>query len=173
MSGEDKGEVSAGKLADSVAPSLDTLNVQCVAVVAERLPNSKADGKLSFTMSGKDAHWTKEGDSQLVASFPFEVMVEVSRDGQSKEDLAKFFLQYVIVYKTAKLLASWSDESLESFVARYGSTHVWPYLRADLQAMTAKVGLPALTLPPLKYGHLPAGFSISQHVPGSEDSDVG
>lgn len=51
--------------------------------------------------------------------------------------------------------ASWTDEDgayLDDFVGIVGWMHVWPYIRAEVQALSSKLGFPALTLPPLLAG---------------------
>jgi preprotein translocase subunit SecB len=49
---------------------------------------------------------------------------------------------------------------------------LWPYARADIQQMTAKIGLPMLTLPLLKMGALPTGFTISQNDPSKKSTSA-
>ena len=161
-------------LAQDVAPALSHIAVHPVALVGQRAPAIVGDQKLRFVLNGEGAYWAKKQPDSIFVVLPFDVVVDALQSDETPTELGHFYLQYQVVYTLAKPIVTWDDGALESFAAYYGINHVWPYFRADLQMLTVKLGLAALTLPILKIGQLPPGFSISDKPPtGNKPEDEG
>jgi hypothetical protein len=155
------------KQAQDAAAALSTLAIHLVMMNAERAPAAIAPSHLRFQLSCSGVYWRKIESNSVFVMYPYEVTVFDTSDGtptESANEIGFFTLLYQVVYGLSKPLSTWSDETLEAFVSYYGANHSWPYARAELQAMTAKVGLPALTLPILRMGELPNGFRIEQQT---------
>lgn len=155
------------QLAQPVAQNLDGLAVHPVTIVAQRAPTTASPSKLHFVLNGAGAYWAKKAPNTVFVVLPFEITVAEAPDTETQQEFGHFYLQYQVVYTLNAAVEECRNENLEAFVAFYGVNHVWPYCRADLQMLTTKVGLTPLTLPLMKIGQLPAGFSIS-HRQGSE-----
>ena len=64
------------------------------------------------------------------------------------------------------LVAEHAD--LDDFVGISGYLHLWPYLRAEVQCLTTKLGLPPLVLPVQMSSHAAAAVTVVQasELPG-------
>lgn len=159
-------------LAQAVAPALDSVEVHLVAFLAHRAPNTEISGTQVFNLSAEGAYWAKPDPKTLVVVFDFELTLGDRREGDEIIELGHHMLKYQVVYRLTKEHATWSDQQLESFVSHYGISHVWPYVRAEVQTNNAKLSLPAFRLPLLRFGQLPARFTIRQHSEADEVDEV-
>lgn len=163
-------------LAQEVAPALGDIAVHPVGLLAQRAPTAtRPSGKLVFEVDAHGAYWNRSEPNTVFVVLACEItLANVKHADEPPVELGHFALRYQLVYKMNKPADSWTDDQLESFLSYYGMNHVWPYIRADVQAMTAKLELPVLTLPLLKVGQLPARFTISRHAdderPSEEDA---
>ena len=155
-----------------IAPELAEMAVRLVSVLAERNPPVEL-GKLSFTLSTAGAEWVRgEELDRVIMIYPFEVTVHSSNDEGETSDAARLGLTYHVIYLFKHSLERSADAALQSFLAFYGSIHIWPYARAEIEHLSAKVGLPPLTLPVLNMGTLPSGFTIAPLRPKEPSESV-
>lgn len=110
-----------------------------------------APGSLSWRL--KDPTFVWEYDkSALVAFMPFEITITFrTEDNGLEHTVGVINVAYRAQYSLKEEPAS--EEDIPHFVGISGFLHVWPYLRAEVQSLTAKLGLPSLTLPVLVSGH--------------------
>lgn len=152
--------------AQEVAPALNDIAVHLVGLLAQRAPTAtRPSGNLVFEVDARGAYWNRAEPLTVFVVLSCEITLAVAKHAdEPPEEVGHFAIRHQLVYKMNKPVESWADDQLESFLAYYGVNHVWPYVRAEVQAMTAKLELPVLTLPLLKVGQLPTGFTIARQV---------
>ncbi|HYQ28434.1 MAG TPA: hypothetical protein VER04_14490, partial [Polyangiaceae bacterium] len=96
-----------------------------------------------------------DGD-RVDAQFPFVVDISATREGNS-EEIARLAVTVFISYLGA---SKFSVDDLRHFVGVSGFMHAWPYLRAEAQSLTTKIGLPPLLLPLIVSGAVPSKVAV-------------
>jgi hypothetical protein len=84
--------------------------------------------------------------SVVLAVFDCEIRVRCGADKDSATPLGRFRVVHKVQYRFVDATDYPDDESLRHYIGVIGFMHVWPYYRSEVQAMTAKLGLPALTM---------------------------
>lgn len=91
----------------------------------------------------------REND-ELRVLLPYSVHLNASANGSTRE-LAIVAVTMRLTYRL--LDKEIGDDVLEAFAAISPFMHSWPYLRATVQELTTKLGLPPLLLPVAVSGH--------------------
>lgn len=110
---------------------------------------------LSYDMPIVQAAWRLDGD-QVDVQLPFVIEISALEDEQPVS-LARVGVTVFITYAGA---ANATEDDLRHFVGISGFMHAWPYLRAEAQALTSKIGLPPLLLPLVVSGAVPSKVKI-------------
>jgi hypothetical protein len=116
---------------------------------------------LSWDLHDPTAVWAMDEDG-LRALFPLVLTIEAQPASKSSkaQPIAEFHVSYMLLYAAKDL----SDEQLEDvphYVGVSGFLHFWPYLRAEIQCLSAKLRLPPLVLPTIVSGHAADRVSVS------------
>ncbi len=99
---------------------------------------------LSFNIAPINMTW-RATDSTLATFLPFSIELE-------SEDVAIAHVKLVLRLDYARK-AGGEDEGVKDFVAISSLLHAWPYLRAEVQALTTKLDFPPLVLPTIVSGN--------------------
>lgn len=116
---------------------------------AQQLAGTAAT-QLGFTVNFEPIAWT-DIPEKVVAVFPLAVIIE-DHTGGSKVELAALRVAMRAFYRTQKPLDGERTGLLPHYLGIVGWMHVWPYARAEVQALSVKMGLPPLVLPVLLAG---------------------
>lgn len=116
--------------------------------------------KLAWELGPIQATWMRSSDF-IQALFPFVVRIEGRSDSGEKMSVAEVSLLVQLHYKLAAA-AEVADDDLDHYVGINGYMHAWPYLRAEVQALTTKLGLPPLVLPVQVSGNAAAKVSVGR-----------
>lgn len=122
--------------------------------------SSFGEPPFKFAMNLGVVHWTRDS-AELLGVFPVEVAIQ---DG-STTSLASL---NVLVRATYGIIDDLTDDKLEAiphYLGIVGWMHVWPYVRAEVQELSTKLGFPPLTLPVLLTGQ-------TRHVPVRSSEDI-
>jgi hypothetical protein len=129
------------------------VDVAFVALEAKRLDagveSTEESGPLSFDVKPCDGRWIRDS-GELRVLMPYVVDVVAKMKGRTLS-----VAHFAVVMRLAYALKdpSLDDETLEGFAWITPFMHSWPYLRAQVQELTTKVGLPPLVLPVAVSGH--------------------
>lgn len=155
--------------AEKLVPLLadDPIGIDLIAIHADKSPRlDLVDKQLGFDVSCEIV-WARLDATSIVCFFPLGVSLNARLNSGEGEvvEFGKVQAHFRLSYKFREPIVDTLDESLQHFVGIYGLIHLWPYWRAEVQATTAKLLLPPLTLPVLQYGAFPPTFSIRQVIP--------
>jgi hypothetical protein len=136
---------------DGIRPQMDVAirlaskmmiaEIACIGVEAKHLGHPE-EGSLAFSLPNITIRWTIVGD-EVRAIFPFQVLLQIKVDDETTT-IATINVGYVTVYRVPPEVA---EEDIPHFIGISGYMQTWPYFRADVQTLSAKLGLPPLTLP--------------------------
>ena len=110
-----------------------------------------SEPRLTFSLRDQEAVYAAAGDD-VVPVYAVAIRLEYLDDKDNPVPLAEITVAMRAAYAKH---ASWTDEDsayLDDFVGIVGWMHVWPYIRAEVQTLSSKLGFPALTLPTLLAG---------------------
>ncbi|HEX7602194.1 MAG TPA: hypothetical protein VF316_11340, partial [Polyangiaceae bacterium] len=105
---------------------------------------------LGFTVDFEPIGWSALPDS-VVAVFPLKVTIE-DRAGPSPVNLAEVRVGTRIFYKHELPFDELNLEFVDDYLGIVGWMHAWPYARAEIQGVSARMGFPPLLLPVLLAG---------------------
>ncbi|NOU34574.1 MAG: hypothetical protein HOO96_42325 [Polyangiaceae bacterium] len=96
-------------------------------------------------------------DARLRVMVPFSLRVLAADKGVADppELLASLAVRMALTYRPSDDGPAPQLSLAADFAGILGFMHAWPYFRADIQAFTAKLGLPPLTLPVIVSGQVP------------------
>jgi hypothetical protein len=132
--------------------------------------NSFGEPPFKFAMKLGAVHW-KKTESELVVAFPVEVTIQ---DGAA-DGLASLSVVVRATYGFREELTDDALEAIPHYLGIVGWMQVWPYIRAEIQDLSTKLGFPPLTLPVLLTGQTrhvpvrPAEDSIAADSIGTEE----
>ncbi|MBI4704422.1 MAG: hypothetical protein HY744_25240 [Deltaproteobacteria bacterium] len=115
-------------------------------------------GTLSYEQPPVDVRWTR-ADAQVGAVFPFLFRIRISEGESPPQDLAELVVVIRLTYRVRDD-AEMVGGDLRHYVGVTGYMHAWPYVRAEVQELTAKLGLPALLLPVVVSGDVPSRVRV-------------
>ncbi len=139
--------------ASAASSKLALKAVSTVALHAQAVSVPEGSGELSFQLTHRPAVWNLVED-ELICLFGLTVTI-VEKDGESSRTLGNLSLTLRSDYHLLPTFQRGEDEAtLPDYAGIVGRLHAWPYFRAETQCLTAKIGLPPLTLPVLVSGHV-------------------
>lgn len=132
-------------------------DVSCVELHAahRNAPAASAELSLAWATPNATAIWGVEG-STLKVLIPLFLVIDGVENGDqgSKTRLAEMQVTLRLDYEVDRADgAAWSDDDLPHFAGIASYLHAWPYFRAEVQALTTKLGFPPLVLPVIVSGH--------------------
>jgi hypothetical protein len=156
-------------LAAPVSARAKLTNVLAVHVEAKHLGGfaEEALSSLGFTATAEVARWLVDGERILVF-FPFTVKIEWVREDDERTPLALLKVAMRADYEFDSREPLPDDAELASFVAIAAHMHVWPYIRAEVQSLSSKIGFPSLVLPVKTAMDAASSVVVEKHL--AEDS---
>ncbi len=106
---------------------------------------------LSFKLQTCEGQWFRdEAENELRVVLPYGVVIFAG----AQDEKSTVALIQVVVRMTYRMAdASIADDNFQAFASVMPFLHSWPYLRAEVQALTTRIGLPPLVLPVVVSGH--------------------
>lgn len=118
---------------------------------------------LSWDLREVDIRWVPFAH-EIRVICPFVVDLYVQVDGR-KRHAAELGVVFRVDYNLAKDSEMPSDEDISHYVGVLGFMHAWPYLRADVQSLSTRLGFPGLTLPVMLSGQVPELARATKGLP--------
>jgi preprotein translocase subunit SecB len=143
--------------ASRLSSSLRIRDIVCVGLEAKHLATEEAPSgsTLGWETPPVQVFWDLEGDV-LKVILPFSVFIDAHQHEKADKEkvvrLAEITVAMRIEYAVTRG-ESWSEEDVPHYVGVCSYLHAWPYFRADVQSLTAKLGYPPLVLPVIVSGH--------------------
>jgi preprotein translocase subunit SecB len=147
-------------VAAQLAGSITLKNVEFVKIVAEHLA-TRGVRKLRFDLPHVTVKWLRVA-RELRVVFPFVVDISAVNEDSRRTPLGSVRVTIMVVYEIKSDIAIPSDEQLQHYVGISGYMHSWPYLRAEVQSLSAKIGFPPLVLPVIISGHAASRVLVKQ-----------
>ena len=132
---------------------LQLSNISIFELSGQRTPHSvpgAGEPNLSFSLE-LESPACLDGEGEVFAVFPVLVKLE-QLEGTERHGLAVLRVGVHIVYAKDRALDEGEAAALEDYVGIVGWMHAWPYVRAEIQALSVKLGFPPLVLPVLLAG---------------------
>lgn len=118
--------------------------------------------ELSFGIRFDEVEW-QLGDNHLFAAFP--LAVGITEASESGREIASIQLVLRGSYRLSESFDRVADlDATDHFLAIVGWLQMWPYLRAEVQQLSNRLGLPPLVLPVLLPGQT-ADLSVRRAQP--------
>jgi hypothetical protein len=115
------------------------------SIEARTLPTVGYGNALGCDIKQVPVSWTTSGrDVRSVFAYGFNI--QASNDGADPVTVAELLVQVRIEYELSADDLGLSED-LEHYIGVSGFMHSWPYVRAEVQSLTTKMGFPMLTLP--------------------------
>jgi hypothetical protein len=108
-------------------------------------------GRLSYKQELISAVWRRD-NAKLTVVFPFRLTLSSIDDGKT-EEIGSISMNIRAQYELQEGFSDDMAEDLPHALAVLGFMHTWPYIRAEVQGLTSRLELPALTLPVMVSGH--------------------
>lgn len=155
-----------------VAPGIQLNDVQCLRLSAGFTADGETQAHLSLSweVGPVGASWLRT-DQTILAVFSFDVGIDGKSDaepGEPEPARGAKAVRIADVHVTLRLDytilpgVDVPDADLDDFVGISGYLHLWPYLRAEVQCLTTKLGLPPLVLPVQVSSHAAATVTVVQ-----------
>lgn len=130
------------------------LDIRCMSVNARLF--SQPGAKLVYDMPALRVNWSTVAGN-LVAILPMELSAVSPLEDEAEGDSKRIFevgATYRVEYRPREGVTI-TTEDAPHVLGVLGFIHTWPYFRADVQMLTAKLDLPPLTLPVRLSGEVP------------------
>jgi hypothetical protein len=110
------------------------------------------DAEFGYVLTRHNVTWDLE-EPMVRSVFWITVVMRQNLPGEQPSEFAKATAAAQVEYIVRdEPLSSDEVECVPHFLALNGWLHAWPYLRAEVQSLTAKMGIPPLTMPMLLAG---------------------
>lgn len=146
MTSRSQLEVEAAAKLNSV---LRIADIGLVEITANTL-NQVEEPTWCFSTSLNEVRWYRE-ENAILGIYPVQVFIQ-HKGAEEPENLALVRVAARAVYVITGELDDEKLACVPDFLGIVGWMHVWPYLRAEVQQLSAKLGYPPLTLPLLLAG---------------------
>lgn len=140
-------------IASRLAGSFQLKTVFFVRLDARIVPaadSSEGAKILDWSLEPVRMHWVVDSENDLRVVVPFRI--SITQNGKPHAWLA-FGVR--CDYALRPGVERPNDDDIDHFVGITAFMHSWPYVRAEAQSLTAKLGIPPLTLPVLLSGQVP------------------
>jgi len=158
-SGAAPDALAAGKR----SKDLELLTVRFASIEAHPAAGGPAvppTKRLGWELREVDATWTPMRENDVLVLLPMRI--GISSSAETSLPLAIVSVTFGLIYRLKG--EPWSDAEISNALGVMGYLHVWPYFRAEVQVLTAKLGFPALTLPVAVSGHAEKFVRITKLV---------
>lgn len=118
--------------------------------VEARQIGGHSDPNLSYTLSLDPVVWTRF-EYGVAAVYSVTVILE-HVEGTNREPLAKISVSMRLTYASHPSFEANDEPALEDYLGIVGWLHAWPYLRAEVQTLSGRLGFPPLVLDVLHAG---------------------
>jgi preprotein translocase subunit SecB len=165
-SGAAPDALAAGKR----SKDLELLVVRFASIEAHPVVGRPAEPptkRLGWELREVDATWTPIQENDVLVLLPMKL--GISSSAEKSLPLAFVSVTFGLVYRLKG--EPWSDAEISNALGVMGYLHVWPYFRAEVQVLTAKLGFPALTLPVAVSGHAERFVRIAKLVDAPADAE--
>jgi hypothetical protein len=158
-------ELVASDLDVTVAARLsDKVSISRIALVDIRGQlhdvSRKSEYRLSYEVRTTRIVWGRVDPSTVRARFKFGLDMSVLNSEDEETRLAQ--IHFIAQSEYSVAAEDVTDEDLRHFIGIVGYMHAYPYFRAEVQGIVAKLELPPLTLPVVVSGAVPQLVSIGQ-----------
>lgn len=139
-------------------------------IIADLKSPPDPDAALTFQFEFPPSHWLLD-DENLFAVV--RIGVKTSEKSDPSKAVAVFRTTVRLIYERADA-ATPENEAVAHYVGIMSFLHAWPYVRAEVQALTLKLGLPGLTLPIAVSGNAENAckvFADPIQVPSDDDDE--
>ena len=116
-----------------------------------KIVHGVSDPKYGATLQPMEMKWTRIGRDVTVL-LPVAVHLEHVSGDDVRETLAVLRVGVRSTYGLSSDFEDADDDALEHFIGTQARMAAWPYQRAEIQALSTKLGFPPLTLPLLFLG---------------------
>lgn len=121
-------------------------------LAARPAPGARPDALTPAYTLVTDAVLAADESDRLGGLYRIRVTVQHRSDDGSLSPLAEISVAFRALYLKAAPLDGASRDSLTDYLGIVGWMHVWPYLRAEVQTLSTRLGFPPLVLPVLLAG---------------------
>ena len=146
----------AGRRLDVARASTLNAKLRLDTISHFRVAASHVDGggeespHFSYTMT-MDSPVYAEPDQSVIAVFPVTIAIE-HRAADRRVPLGELHVTVRAIYVKEPAFTTDDSSAVEDYVGIVGWMHVWPYVRAEVQNLSTKLGFPPLLLPVLLAG---------------------
>lgn len=160
------------EVASSASKKVQLSGISLTCIHAGLVGRDRKSGELSYREKRTSVEWSRSGDTlNLYLCYKGEIEVLVGSGSTGDEDtdgepLGNIQLE---LHSRYDLLETTTVQELYHFAGIVGFMHAYPYIRAEVQTLTCKLGLPALTL-----GVLLSGIAVNRVLvtPQPEDNQL-
>jgi len=147
--------------ASRVGQKVNLRGVHFSGLQARTVAAADIGADLGWTLVPIDLSWAMVEDGREL-----RVIVPVSLKVLSEaKAIAEISVMLRLDYDVGE--AGESEHAVCSFVGISGCLHAWPYIRAEIQHLTTKIGLPPLVLPSVLSGHVAQIVGSVKRLPTS------
>lgn len=139
-------------IAAKLASKVQLVGVHFARVSGTVLELYAGEGDLGWRLDTIEAVWDGE-ETALRVLLPYTLTVTSTKADEAPKNHLEVKVLMRLDYQMPKD-EQFSEEEKAHYAGVLGVMHSWPYFRAEVQALTAKVELPALTLPAIVSGHV-------------------
>lgn len=118
--------------------------------------------EFAFKMDLGQVGWARLA-SGVLADFPVEVVIQDKSETGQPVDLGAIGVAVRAGYSALGDLTAEQETAIPDFLGLVGWMHVWPYVRAEVQSISTKLGFPPLTLPILLGGQTSKVPVVREH----------
>jgi hypothetical protein len=162
-SSEFEGYLKAAARASSLVTLVEVSFLALEARLNMVPPNEETE-KLSWNVKRCEGRWFRE-DAGLRVLMPYVVDISAkTTNGGRLLDVAHLAVTIRIAYELKD--PTIDNETLHGYATITPLMHTWPYLRAEIQTLTAKLDLPPLLLPAIVSGNAEDRVHMVHVTPG-------
>lgn len=153
----EQDELRRREIAARVSARADIVDIRTLKISAQLESQPTQSHGLIYSMSNNVEAEYEEGDSHFVVSVSYSIDIEESLidpegGNESEQMIARISFAHAALF-SLEIRASESPptaEEVEAFASTTGQFALYPYAREFVSMITARLGLPALTIPMFK-----------------------
>jgi hypothetical protein len=150
-------------IAAELSKSFQLRQVSCLGLEAKHVtPSLPPDPSFGWDIPKTRLVWELQ-DEALQVIAPVSVFIEAKSESSGKAvRLADISVVLRAEYALSNDRKPLDESKVQHYVGICTFLHLWPYLRADVQWLTTKLGLPPLVLPVIVSGHAAEQVIVSR-----------
>lgn len=133
------------------AVALDDVHLDKLSTEVIAQPSASAS-ELALDFSFRVAWARVDSLPGFLVRFDFDSSVREHIEAKEDRKIYTFSARYILQYRLESTMPSEWEERIPTFSRLNGVINAWPYVRADLQNMTCRAGLPPMLLPVFRPG---------------------